>query len=225
MGAARCLSCIFVSQNARAAPCRLVTRRRGVPPRSAPRSRRAFLPDGRLRHRAALRSRGRARRGSRSRNSFRLSRSARVSLRGRLDRAVLLLRRRSVLAHAVGARVLFPHPRPPRACSRALPRPSSRPRAATRCPLAAEEEAAQYGAPRHAIHYEYTRHAPVHTTRLRFTNTNTINAISTWTGNTSMPVCRDLCAIGRNPLSAAVHVRCCGWRADPRASCDVCPRD
>jgi hypothetical protein len=33
------------------------------------------------------------------------------------------------------------HPRPPRACSRASPRPSSRPRAATRCPLAAEEEA------------------------------------------------------------------------------------
>ena len=111
MGAARCLSCIFVSQNARAAPCRLVTRRRGVPPRSAPRSRRAFLPDGRLR-RAALRSRGRARRGSRCRNSIRLSRSARVSLRGRLDRAVLLLRRRGVLAHAVGARVAQPDPLP-----------------------------------------------------------------------------------------------------------------
>ena len=32
---------------------------------------------------------------------------------------------------------------------------------------------------------------------LRFTNTNTFNAISTWTGNTSMPVTyMSICAIG-----------------------------
>jgi hypothetical protein len=46
---------------------------------------------------------------------------------------------------------------------------------------------------------------------LRFTNTNTFNAISTWTGNTSMPVTYvQSVEIELSPV-CTYHVRRCGW--------------